>query len=121
MRRKLADVFRGGLAQLAQTGREAHPEIRVAGGLELGLHPQQETVVLAVVRGVVLEHAGFHLRPRFAVLEDGPHIGHHALVVALEQLQEQFGLAAEIGIERAARVPRLFGDVLDAGGHEPLG
>ncbi|MNE83905.1 hypothetical protein D3C80_1807630 [compost metagenome] len=42
-------------------------------------------------------------------------------MVALEQLQEQFGLAAEIRVERAARVARLLSDVFDAGGDKALG
>ncbi|MOA53182.1 hypothetical protein D3C78_1766050 [compost metagenome] len=73
------------------------------------------------MRAVVLEHTRFHLRTGLAVFEDGPHVGHDAFVVALEQLQEQFRLAAEIRVEGPARIARLLGDVFDAGGHKALG
>ena len=43
------------------------------------------------------------------------------LMVAPEQLQQQFGFAGEIGIEGAAGIAGLFGDVFHAGGHEALG
>ena len=61
---KLPHVFGDDFTQLAQTGVEADAELRIARRLQLGFHPQQETVVLAVVGAVVAQHAFFHLRAR---------------------------------------------------------
>jgi hypothetical protein len=44
----------------------------------------------------------------------------HVLVIALEKLDEQFRLAAEIRMERAARVAGMRGDVFHAGTVQPL-
>src|ERR1700674_1039519 len=108
------------VAFLEQQRAQPGAELGIAQRLQPGFGPQHVAEVAAV--NLAVEHLQLPLRVfrRQTGAQDLLQSVLNVLMIALEKLDEQLGLAAEIRMKGAARIAGVRGDVLNTGAGQPF-